>query len=206
MEALLLIDIQKDFCKGGTLEVDHSEEIISIANELISLFNNKNKLVIGTKDWHPANHKSFAVNSNGKIGELGQLNGLSQVWWPIHCVENTDGAEFHSELLPIENVIYKGRDVEIDSYSGFFDNGKLHKTELDDLLKKNEIDTVYIMGLATDYCVKYTVLDALDIGYNVYFVSDGSKGVNINPEDTHNAIMEMQEKGAIILSSKNVFI
>lgn len=206
MKALLLIDIQKDFCKGGALEVAYSDEIIPIANSLITLFRNKNQMILGTKDWHPTSHRSFAINSNGKIGELGQLNGLPQVWWPVHCVENTDGAEFHSGLLPIENVIYKGQNTEIDSYSGFFDNGKLQKTELDNLLKKNKVDTLYIMGVATDYCVNYTVLDALDLGYKVYFISDGSKGVNVSPEDSQNAITVMEEKGAIIINSKNINI
>lgn len=206
MKALLLIDIQKDFCKGGTLEVAHSEEIIPIANKLIEIFDNKNQMIIGTKDWHPVTHKSFAINSNGKIGEIGNLNGLPQVWWPVHCVENTDGAEFHSGLLHIDNVIHKGQNDKIDSYSGFFDNGKLQKTELDNLLKESNIDTLYIMGIATDYCVKYTVLDALDLGYKVYFINDGSKGVNVNLEDSQNAITEMQRKGAIIINSENINI
>ena len=199
--ALLLIDLQKDFCKNGALEVKEGDEVIKTANKMIEKFNKKGSLIIATKDWHPDGHKSFAVNSNAKIGEIGELNGLMQVWWPKHCVENTSGSEFHDELNSevINKVIYKGMDKEIDSYSAFFDNGKKNKTELDGFLKENGIDVLYIMGLATDYCVKYTVLDALSLGYKVYLIKEGCRGVNIDPEDSEEAIKEMEKFGALIL-------
>ena len=204
MKGLLLVDIQKDFCKGGALEVTHSEEIIPVANYLIEIFDKNSLFVIATKDWHPKSHKSFAVNSGGKLGQAGELNGLFQVWWPVHCVENTDGAQFHKDLFPVKNIVYKGCNPEVDSYSGFFDNGRLQKTGLDDILKKNNIDTLYIMGLATDYCVKYTVLDALELGYKVYLIEDGVKGVNINPTDSQKAIDQMIEKCANIINSADI--
>lgn len=205
-KALILVDIQNDFCKGGALAVKDGELTVPVANKLIELFHQKGDIVIGTKDWHPADHKSFAVNSNGNIGELGELNGLPQVWWPVHCVQNEIGSKYHPDLKSVDFTIFKGQDPEVDSYSAFFDNGKKYKTELDELLKKNSIDTLYIMGLATDYCVKFTVLDALELGYKVYLVEDGCRGVNITSEDSKNAIEEMKNKGAVIINSHNINI
>lgn len=205
MKALLLIDLQNDFCKGGALEVKDGEKVIPIANLLIEKFKKSGNLVIATKDWHPISHKSFAQNSNGRIGETGTLNGLSQIWWPVHCVENTSGSEFHPNLdKNIDNIIYKGNNKEIDSYSGFFDNGKLTKTNLDNILKKNNIKTIYIMGLATDFCVKFTVLDGLELGYEIFLIEDGCRGVNLQKNSSENAIKEMKNKGAIIIKSSDI--
>ena len=203
MKALLLIDLQNDFCKGGALEVKEGDSVISVANSLLKKFKNEDALIVATKDWHPITHKSFASNSSGKIGEVGTLNDLPQVWWPNHCIQNTFGSEFHPELDSdlIDKTIFKGTDKEIDSYSGFFDNGKLKKTELDSILKANNIDTLYIMGLATDYCVKFSVLDALELGYKVYLIEDGCRGVNLTPTDSFEAIKEMESRGAIITKS-----
>lgn len=203
MKALLLIDLQNDFCKGGALEVKEGDTVISVANSLLKKFKNEDALIVATKDWHPITHKSFASNSNGKIGEIGILNGLPQVWWPNHCVQNTFGSEFHPELNSnlIDKTIFKGTNEEIDSYSGFFDNGKLKKTELDTILKVNNVDTLYIMGLATDYCVKFSVLDALELGYKVYLIEDGCRGVNLTPTDSATSIKEMEDRGATIIKS-----
>lgn len=203
MKALLLVDLQNDFCKNGALEVKNADLVIPVANSLIKKFKENNDLIVATKDWHPNSHKSFAINSNGKVGELGILNGLPQVWWPVHCVENTFGSEFHSKLDSnnIDKTIFKGNNPEIDSYSGFFDNGKLQKTDLDNFLKEKKIDTLYIMGLATDFCVKFTVLDALELGYKVYLIEDGCRGVNLTPSSSKDAIKEMKNKGAIITKS-----
>lgn len=204
MKALIVVDIQNDFCEGGALAVKDAHEIIPVANKIIDFFNKNHNLVVATKDWHPSNHKSFAKNSNGIIGEIGILNNLSQVWWPEHCVEHTYGADFHPNLKEIKNVIYKGTDAEIDSYSGFFDNGKLKNTELLSLLKDNNISEIFVLGLATDYCVKYTVLDALELGFKVNVIVDGCKGVNLSSEDSNNAIKEMVEKGAHIIKSDDL--
>lgn len=203
MKALLLVDLQNDFCKNGALEVKDGDSVISVANSLIKKFKENNDLIVATKDWHPNSHKSFAINSNEKVGDLGTLNGLPQVWWPVHCVENTYGSEFHSKLDSnnIDKTIFKGNNPEIDSYSGFFDNGKLQKTNLDNFLKEKNIDTLYIMGLATDFCVKFTVLDALELGYKVYLIEDGCRGVNLTPSSSKDAIKEMKNKGAIITKS-----
>ena len=202
--ALLLIDIQKDFCMGGALEVKDGDDIVPVANTLIDYFHEKNSLIVATKDWHPLNHKSFAINSCKNVGDFGELNGLPQVFWPIHCVQESEGSQFHNDLKKIENIIYKGEIPTVDSYSGFFDNGKKIKTKLDDFLKINHIKTLYIMGLATDYCVKYSVLDALSLGYEVFVVEDGIKGVNINPSDSEKAINEMINSGAKFISSNKI--
>ncbi|MBC2850427.1 bifunctional nicotinamidase/pyrazinamidase [Cetobacterium sp. 8H] len=202
MKALIVVDIQNDFCEGGSLAVKDAHQIIDIANNMIKYFNQNNFLVVATKDWHPSTHKSFASNSNGTIGEVGTLNGLLQVWWPDHCIENTYGSEFHPDLAEIKTIIYKGTDLEIDSYSGFFDNGKLKETNLLKILKENSVTELFILGLATDYCVKYTVLDALELGFDVNVVSNGCKGVNLSPNDSDNAFLEMQNKGAKIIEWK----
>ena len=201
MKALILVDLQCDFCEGGALEVKNSNIVINVANKMIRLFEKDNNFIVATKDWHPKAHKSFAINSNKTIGELGVLNGLAQVFWPVHCVQDEKGSSLHPNLFPIKNIVYKGTDIEVDSYSAFFDNGKIHKTELDSILKANNIDTLYIMGLATDYCVKFTVLDALSLGYKVFVIKDGCMGVNISKDDSIKAFQEMKANGATIISS-----
>lgn len=202
--ALLLIDIQRDFCKDGALEVKDGDSIIPIANNLINFFKNKGFKIIATKDWHPLSHRSFAINSCKEIGEIGELQGLKQVFWPIHCVQDTPGSEFHKDLLPPDIIIYKGQDPSVDSYSAFFDNGRLHQTELDSILKQEKITKLFVGGLATDYCVKYTVLDALDLGYEIFLIEDCIKGVNISEDDSTNAIKEMIEKGAKIIKGFDI--
>ena len=204
-KALLIVDVQNDFCEGGSLEVKNSSDIIPVINKLIDKFKQLSYPVIATKDWHPYNHKSFASVSGGKIGELGELNGIPQIWWPDHCIQGTKGAELHPDLNTVDTVVYKGADPEVDSYSGFFSaSGK--PTLLEDLLKKQNIDTLYIVGLATDYCVKFTVLDALSLGYKVIVIKDGCQGVNLSPEDSKLAFSKMKEKGAEITASTKLKI
>ncbi|NRB63077.1 MAG: bifunctional nicotinamidase/pyrazinamidase [Saprospiraceae bacterium] len=203
MRALLVIDIQIDFCPGGALEVKEGDAVIPVANMLMDQFD----WVIATQDWHPANHKSFAANHPWRYpGQVIDLNGLSQILWPIHCVQDRFGAEFapglHTEK--VDKIIYKGTDPEIDSYSGFYDNGHRQSTGLADFLKEKEVTSVYVLGLAADYCVKYTVLDALALGFKTYLVTDGTRGVNLEPQDTERAIKEMSEKGAILVESTDI--
>lgn len=194
MKALLLIDLQNDFCPGGALAVSEGDHTLAIANRLMDHF----KLVVATQDWHPIGHESFAVHHSGKKpGDLIDLHGLTQVLWPIHCVQNSFGADFARELNQsgIHDVFTKGTDPGIDSYSGFFDNGHRKATGMGDYLKQKGVDTVYIMGLATDYCVKFTALDALQLGFTTYLITDGCRGVDLQPEDSHHAIREMEQKG-----------
>ncbi|PYJ02511.1 MAG: bifunctional nicotinamidase/pyrazinamidase, partial [Verrucomicrobia bacterium] len=160
MNALLLVDLQNDFLLGGTLPVPQGNAVIPLANQLQGAF----KLVVATQDWHPPNHVSFAENHAGKRpGDVIQLRKLSQVLWPAHCVQNTRGAQFAPGLMlnRVNKVVRKGTDPAIDSYSGFFDNGHLRATGLHEYFQAKQATGVYLMGLATDYCVKFTALDAV---------------------------------------------
>jgi nicotinamidase/pyrazinamidase len=201
--ALILVDLQNDFVPGGALAVRQGDQVIPIANKLANQFN----LVIATQDWHPANHASFAANHPGKIiGDMIDLNGLPQILWPTHCVQNTRGAEFVPTLdkTKITKVFQKGTDPAIDSYSGFFDNGHRKRTGLADYLSDQSVKDVYVLGLATDYCVKFTALDAHQLGFNVFLIEDASRGVDLNPGDVNRAIEEMKKAGITILQSPQV--
>jgi len=203
MRALICVDIQNDFCPGGSLEVREGDQVIPVANKLMEHFD----LVVATQDWHPANHKSFAAMHPWRYpGDVIDLNGLQQILWPIHCVQGSFGAEFAPGLNTdaFEAIFVKGTDTEIDSYSGFFDNGHRKATGLGDYLKEKGVDEVYILGLALDVCVKFTVLDALGLGFKTYLVEDGCRGVNLNEGDSDKALSEMREKGAIIAQSDQI--
>ncbi|WP_282780203.1 bifunctional nicotinamidase/pyrazinamidase [Phaeodactylibacter xiamenensis] len=203
MRALICVDIQNDFCPGGSLEVREGDQVIPVANKLMEHFD----LVVATQDWHPANHKSFAAMHPWRYpGDVIDLNGLQQILWPIHCVQGSFGAEFAPGLNAdaFEKVFVKGTDTEIDSYSGFFDNGHRKATGLGDYLKEKGVEEVYILGLALDVCVKFTVLDALGLGFKTYLVEDGCRGVNLNEGDSDKALSEMREKGAIIAQSDQI--
>lgn len=206
MKALIVVDEQNDFCKGGALEVPNGDEVVPVTNRLMAtthLFD----LVVATQDYHPAGHKSFASRHEGKKpGDVIDLNGLQQVLWPDHCQWGTSGAEFHEKLLTgkFAAIFRKGRDPEVDSYSGFFDNGKRHSTGMNGYLKELGVDTLYVVGLATDYCVKFTVLDALALGFKVNVVVDACRAVNLNEGDGDKALAEMKEAGAILVKSDDL--
>ena len=201
--ALILVDIQNDFLPGGALAVTDGDAVIPIANQLLPHFDH----VVATQDWHPANHGSFASQHDGRdVGEVIELNGLQQVLWPDHCVQDTAGAEFaeNLNLPPNSHVFPKGTDVRVDSYSGFFDNGRRHATGLGDHLSKAEIQRVYVMGLATDYCVKFTALDALSLDFETHLIADGCRGVELHEGDIAQAISEMRDAGIRITDSRTV--
>ena len=203
MKTLILVDIQNDFCPGGALAVSEGNEVVGIANQLMPKFD----LVVATQDWHPANHKSFASqNSDVSIGEVFNLNGIQQIAWPDHCIQNTHGAEFVAELNTnhITNVFPKGTDTEIDSYSGFFDNDHRNATGLGAFLKEQNVTEVFVLGLATDYCVKFTALDAIKLGFKTKLVIDGCRGVELNPGDIETAITEMKNAGVEIVRSTEI--
>jgi len=200
MKALILVDIQNDFLPGGALAVPDGDKVIPIANKLQAIF----PLVVATQDWHPANHGSFATSHVGKnVFEQIELNGLPQTLWPVHCVQNTKGAEFATALHRdrIAKVFPKGTDEGIDSYSGLFDNGHRKSTGLGEWLKAQGVAEVFVCGLATDYCVKFTALDAAHMGFKTYFIEDASRGVNLRPDDVFNAIEEMKRAGIAIVQS-----
>ncbi len=203
MQALLLVDLQNDFCPGGALEVKQGNEVIPVANKLSKRF----ELVVATQDWHPANHLSFAANHPWrKPGQVIDLNGLEQILWPIHCVQGSFGAEFEKELdtTNFAGVFRKGTDPEIDSYSGFFDNGHRKATGLHEFLQEKQVNELYIAGLAQDYCVKFTVLDALELGYAVNLVVDGTRPVEMEEGDGYKALEAMKSRGARLISSDQI--
>ncbi len=200
MDALVLVDVQKDFAPGGALEVPEGDQIIPVINRLMPRF----ALVVATKDWHPPNHKSFASQHPGhEVGETIEVAGLDQYLWPDHAVQNTPGAEFIPGLdtSRFDRVFLKGDDVEIDSYSGFFDNGHRKATGLGDYLKERGVTDVYVAGLATDYCVKFTVLDAVKLGFNTHVIVEAIRGVNVQPGDADQALQEMQDAGARLVNA-----
>lgn len=201
MRALLLIDIQNDFIPGGALAVPGGNEIIPVANNLQKHFD----VVVATQDWHPLNHKSFAGNhKNKQTFEVIDLNGLKQVLWPDHCVQGTQGAEFSRQLNmnKVEAIFRKGTDPEIDSYSGFYDNGHLRTTALADYLRGKKIKEVYIAGLAADFCVYYTAKDALIEDFSTFIIEDAVRA--INTEDFEKAKQDILNKGGSIINSRDI--
>lgn len=200
MNALILVDIQNDFLPGGALAVPEGDAVIPVCNAIRDRFN----LVVATQDWHPRDHGSFAANHPGhSVGQVIDLNGLTQILWPVHCVQNTPGAHFAKDLrlLSTDRVFQKGTDPAIDSYSGFFDNGHRKSTGLDAFLKNKSVTDVFVAGLATDYCVKFTALDARSLGYNVHLVVDACRGVNLHPGDVDAAIEDVRRAGVMITKS-----
>ena len=177
MRALILVDIQNDFVAGGRLEVPSGEQIVPLVNEVARKF----PLVVATQDWHPKDHKSFASNHPGKNPfDVITLGGLEQVLWPDHCVQGSRGAAFHPtlEMDSVEAIFRKGMDPEIDSYSGFFDNGHKKSTGLRGYLQDRRVESVFVCGLAGDYCVFYTAKDALDSGFDTYLIEDATRAIS----------------------------
>jgi nicotinamidase/pyrazinamidase len=198
--ALVLVDLQYDFCPGGALAVAHGDETIEIARRMVPRF----ETVVATQDWHPPTHGSFAANHPGTTPyQIIELNGLPQVLWPVHCVQGSRGAELHDELDPdrITHVFAKGTDPAVDSYSGFFDNGKRKATGMGAWLRERGIQQLYVMGLATDYCVKHTAIDARELGFDVTLIEDGCRAVNLQPGDADRAITAMRDAGVTIVDS-----
>ncbi len=203
MNALILVDLQNDFMPGGALAVAEGDQVVVVANRLIPRF----ELVVATQDWHPADHGSFASQHEGKsVGDVIRLDGLDQVLWPDHCVQDSAGAELHRDLkvAGIDKIVPKGTDRRIDSYSGFFDNGHRQATGLGDYLANRYITEVFVMGLATDYCVKHTALDAVKLGLTTTLIEDGCRGVELNPGDVKTAINQLRSAGVRISTCEEV--
>jgi nicotinamidase/pyrazinamidase len=184
MDALILVDIQNDFCPGGSLAVEGGDRVVPVANELQKKFD----LVVATKDWHPPDHSSFVS------------------LWPPHCVQGTRGAEFVAGLDTgrIARVFHKGEDVGLDSYSGFYDNEHRRSTGLGEWLRAQGVTRVTVAGLATDYCVKFTALDALRLGFETTVVEDACRGVEVSAGDTARAVEEMRAAGARVVNSREI--
>jgi nicotinamidase/pyrazinamidase len=198
-KALILVDLQNDFCPGGALQVARGDDTIRVANKLAPHF----PLVVATQDWHPADHGSFAANHPGSDPyQVIDLHGLQQVLWPVHCVQDSPGAAFHERLTArVDKVFPKGTDPTVDSYSGFWDNGRRKATGLGDWLRAQGVRDVYVMGLATDYCVKFTALDALTEGFATYLIEDGCRAVELAKGDGERAIDELRAAGVVVLES-----
>lgn len=198
MKALIIVDVQNDFVPGGALAVAGGDQIVPVINELMDRYD----LVVATQDWHPEGHGSFAP-ADEDIGTVVNLQGLEQVLWPEHCVQGNPGAEFVTGLNTekFTAVFQKGTDPGIDSYSGLFDNGKMKATGLDQYLRDKGVAEVHVVGLATDYCVKFTAFDLLEMGLDTVLVEDACRGVDLSPGDVDRAIQEMKASGIRVLNS-----
>ena len=200
--ALLIVDVQNDFCPGGALGVEEGDKVIAPLNSLAAHFAAGDGKVIATQDWHPGDHASFsASHKNKKPYDTVDLNGVKgQVLWPKHCVQGSWGAEFHRELDigPVHFIIRKGFRTGLDSYSAFFENDRKTATGLEGLLKFLSIGTLLIGGLATDYCVLYSALDASALGFRTIVVKDAICGVNVPPGSVERALDHLAEAGVDI--------
>lgn len=201
MRTLIVIDVQNDFIPGGALAVPHGDEIISVINKIQKNF----QLIIATQDWHPLNHSSFAANHEGKE-EFQKISwqGQDQVLWPVHCVQNTPGSSFHKDLETnrIEAIFRKGTNPEIDSYSGFFDNAHLKSTGLAGYLKEKDAKDLYFCGLAAEYCVYFSIMDALAEGFNATLIEDATRA--LDPSDFERARKDILSKGGKIIKSREI--
>lgn len=200
MKALIIVDIQYDFLPGGALAVAEGDLIIPQINSLIPLFN----CIVLTQDWHPQNHASFASNNPGKQPyDMVEMDYGPQVLWPDHCVQGTKGAEFHHKLnVDAANlIIRKGFRPHIDSYSTFFENDRKTTTGLHGYLQERGMNELYLCGIATDFCVNYSALDAAKLGYKVHVVEDAVKGIDID-NSVAASIDKMQRAGAIFTNTK----
>ena len=198
MKALILVDIQYDFLPGGALAVPEGDAIFPFVNDIQKDF----PLIVATQDWHPANHGSFASNHEGKKpGEVIDLHGLDQILWPDHCIQGSHGAEFSKQLdmTRVEKIFQKGTDPAVDSYSGLFDNGKRKSTGLGEYLKSRGVEEVGVVGLAADYCAKFTALDAHDFGFKTTIFKAGTRAVNLEPGDFEKAMQELSAHGVMVV-------
>ena len=197
MDCLILVDPQVDFMPGGALAVPRGHEVIEVANHLAPRFDH----VVASQDWHPADHRSFASQHPGRgPGDAIDLHGLNQVLWPDHCVQGTPGAEFHPglDMSHVDAVFRKGTDRDIDSYSAFFDNARRRSTGLDVALRERGIRSVCLVGLATDYCVKFSALDAASLGLQTRVVPEGCRGIDLSRGDVGRAWDEMLAAGVTL--------
>ncbi len=202
MKALLLIDIQNGFCPGGNLPVPEGDQVVPVANQLID--SGKYDLIVASQDWHPPGHGSFASSHPGKKPfEIGMLSGKPQMMWPDHCVQNSKDAEFRPDLhmAAVDFIQQKGQNPAVDSYSAFRDNDQAALTGLAAYLRNKGVTELDLCGLATDYCVKFSALDAVEMlpGVTVRFIEDASRG--IDPAGVKSAIDEMRARGVTIASS-----
>jgi nicotinamidase/pyrazinamidase len=201
MKALIIVDVQNDFLQGGSLEVPNGERVIPVINRIQEKFG----LVIATQDWHPKGHKSFASSHSGKNAfDKIMLDGVEQVLWPVHCLQGTRGADFHPGLhvRKIEAIFRKGTDPSIDSYSGFHDNGHRKNTGMAGYLRDRKVTTVFVCGIAADFCVYYTAIDALKENFRTFVVEDATRP--ISDEGFKSAKAEIQKQHGKLITSSSI--
>ena len=205
-DALLIIDMQYDFMPGGALPVEEGDQIIDDINLVAEIFKNNNGIVVLTQDWHPNNHKSFASSyPNKNPGDSFQSEGIGPVLWPDHCVQGTQGVKFHEKLKTdlAYIIIRKGYNLDVDSYSGFIENDKKSETGLAGLLKSLKIKRIFICGLALDYCCYFTAIDGIDFGFEVYFLVNLTKGIDLPPGNISSSLENMRNKGVKFVAKEN---
>ncbi len=198
MKALLIVDVQNDFCPGGALGVKDGDVVVPFINGIRDDW----PFTVFTQDWHPADHTSFASNNPGtKPGDIIRMGPTDQVMWPDHCVQGSSGARFHPALdvRPEDPVIRKGELKTVDSYSAFLDVDGRHETGMRALLLDKGVRDITIVGLATDYCVKFSALDALRFGFRVTVLRQGCRPVNLYPGDGEAALREIAAAGGLVL-------
>lgn len=203
-DALLVVDVQNDFCPGGALAVRNGDSVISVINHIQKYFDT----VIATQDWHPDSHISFAVNHAGKkVHDIIDINGISQVLWPVHCVAGSHGAEFHSQLNTnhFKIILHKGMNPKMDSYSVFLENDKKTSTGMAGYLSSIGIKRIFLSGLATDYCVFYSAVDALTYGLEATVMIDACCGVDVPEGNVEKALQAMKSIGVYIAYASKLF-
>lgn len=195
---LIITDIQNDFCPGGALAVAEGDKIIPIVNTLARKFDK----VVATQDWHPPGHASFASTHNKEPYDIITIDEIQQVLWPVHCVTGSFGADFHKDLdlREVDLIIRKGNDLKIDSYSTFLENDKKTVTGLHYYLKGFSIQNLYLCGLATDYCIYYSAVDAKEMGFNVGVILDACRGIDVPAGNIAAAVERMKERGIRIMN------
>ena len=194
MRALLVIDVQKDFCPGGALPVPEGDAVVPVINRIMPRYD----IVVFTQDWHPADHLSFASQHEGKAPfETVTLAYGEQVLWPDHCVQGSEGAEFHPDLdvRPAQAIIRKGFRREVDSYSAFFENDHATPTGLEGYLRSRGVDEVHLAGLATDFCVGFSALDAVRCGFVATVLEDACRAIDL--EGSLQAMREKWQKAGV---------
>ena len=201
--ALLVVDMQNDFLPGGALAIPEGDKIITPINRLMRL---SFDAIVATKDFHPVNHCSFASRWRKKAGEQVLINGMEQILWPDHCVQNTSGAELAANLdtKNISFLVLKGTQPDVESYSAFFDNKRQHSTGLELYLLQKDIKKIYVTGIATNFCVLYSVRDAISLGFEVVVVADACQGIELHPGDVAAAFATMEQQGALLTTTQEI--
>ncbi|MHA2037471.1 MAG: bifunctional nicotinamidase/pyrazinamidase [Promethearchaeota archaeon] len=207
-DALIIVDIQNDFTPGGALSVEGGDSIIEGINKVAEFFKNQSRNVILTQDWHPQGHLSFASSHPGRNpGDEYQTEDgtIGPILWPNHCIQGTRGAEFHEDLnINLASlIIRKGRNPEVDSYSAFLENDKKTETGLAGYLRSNEINRIFVCGLALDYCCYFTAMDGFDLGFSAFFIVDLTKGIDLPPGNVSASIANMKKKGIKFVNQRN---